>query len=401
MASAASIRPVRPANRRAIIAAVAGRAFAERGYHAVSMDDIAAEVGITAAALYRHFPNKYALFVECAHQLADGLAAALAGVPATASLDDLLRVVASATVSHRDNGGIHRWEARYLTGPDRAALRAIFTGIVDRVADAVAAARPDGANLPCADRRLLAAAALGAIGSATAHRTTIGVRRLERLLVGAATRVARAEVDGSVGKAPPDERSAPAASPARGAVPRRQQILDAAVPLFHRDGYAEVAMADIAASVGITTSGLYRHYAGKAAILHAACMHAAEVLDAAVRCGVDAASDPQDRLRAYTHAYVAYAFEHTALTSVATAESGGLPPEFRRPIITAQREFVGSWAQHLREARPGMGSTEARVLVHAGLGVVTEAGRAVRWADTPGHRARVVDLVLAALESYA
>ena len=42
----------------------AGRVFSERGYHAASMDGNAATVGITAAALYRHFPNKYALFAN-------------------------------------------------------------------------------------------------------------------------------------------------------------------------------------------------------------------------------------------------------------------------------------------------------------------------------------------------
>ncbi|MEG0459963.1 TetR/AcrR family transcriptional regulator [Gordonibacter sp.] len=36
--------------------------FAERGYHAVSMRDIAAAVGIKDASLYNHFPGKQALF---------------------------------------------------------------------------------------------------------------------------------------------------------------------------------------------------------------------------------------------------------------------------------------------------------------------------------------------------
>lgn len=56
----------RPRNRRQLIVEAAGRVFGEHGYHAASMEKIAAAVGITAAALYRHFPNKYALFAECA-----------------------------------------------------------------------------------------------------------------------------------------------------------------------------------------------------------------------------------------------------------------------------------------------------------------------------------------------
>src|SRR5690606_41590903 len=59
-------RPVRrrPKNRRAQIAAAAAAALGALGYHGVSMEDIASGLGISSAALYRHFPSKYALFRE-------------------------------------------------------------------------------------------------------------------------------------------------------------------------------------------------------------------------------------------------------------------------------------------------------------------------------------------------
>ncbi|MFF0457268.1 helix-turn-helix domain-containing protein [Nocardia africana] len=53
----------RPKNRRAQIAS-ASAAFGSLGYHGVSMEDIAARLGISSAALYRHYPSKYALFRE-------------------------------------------------------------------------------------------------------------------------------------------------------------------------------------------------------------------------------------------------------------------------------------------------------------------------------------------------
>jgi hypothetical protein len=37
------------------------------------------------------------------------------------------------------------------------------------------------------------------------------------------------------------------------------------------------------------------------------------------------------------------------------------------------------------------------VLVHAGFGVVVEAGRRLRWRDSPGRRAAVTALVVGAL----
>ena len=75
--TAESTSAVRPRNRRQLIVDAAGRVFSQRGYHAASMEEIAAGVDITAAALYRHFPNKYALFAECANVMVDRLVAAL------------------------------------------------------------------------------------------------------------------------------------------------------------------------------------------------------------------------------------------------------------------------------------------------------------------------------------
>ncbi|MBR7743571.1 TetR/AcrR family transcriptional regulator [Phycicoccus sp. BSK3Z-2] len=392
-ATTRTTRGSRPRNRRELIAAAAGRAFSERGYHAVGMDDIAAAEGISAAALYRHFPNKYALFVHCATALADGLLATLDELPPDASLEETLRAVARTTIAGRASGGIYRWEARYLEPDDRAALRATFERITDRVATAVSSARQDAGapDVGPAHARVLAAAALGAVGSVTTHRTSMAARRTEGLLADAAVRVALA----TPGHADhPTPVPAPPRAPAPG---RRGQILDAAVPLFHRDGYPEVSMGDIAAAVGLTPSGLYRHYRGKADILLAACLEAADLLERTVAERTAGARSPSVALSALADAYVGYSFEHTALTSVATAESGGLPAAVQRPLRAAQREHVARWEAAVRAVRPDLDPTEARVLVHAGLGVVTEAGRAVHWADTAEHRALVADLVLAAL----
>jgi AcrR family transcriptional regulator len=44
---------------------VAGRVFAERGYHAASMDEIAAGVGISKPMLYAYFDSKEGLYRAC------------------------------------------------------------------------------------------------------------------------------------------------------------------------------------------------------------------------------------------------------------------------------------------------------------------------------------------------
>ncbi|WP_336162109.1 TetR/AcrR family transcriptional regulator [Amycolatopsis sp. VC5-11] len=369
----------RPRNRKQLIVEAAGRAFSERGYHAASMEEIAAAVGITAAALYRHFPNKYALFTECANVMADRLVAALDTVPADAPAAAVLRPLAQVTVAHRESGGLYRWEARYLDRPDRRVLSAKFAQVVARVTEVVQ---------PSPDADLRAVAALGAIGSITMHRTSIAHHRAENLLTESALRLATSTITPT---APSVEL--PAQPVAR---TRRAQILAAAVPLFERDGFATVTNARIAEAVGIVPSALYRHFPNKAEILAAACLQAAGLLSQAVEQNLHGTTGAE-ALPVLAATYVAYSFEHTALTNVAAAELGGLPAALQRPLILAQREHIAVWEQQLRLARPELDAHQARVLVHAGFGAVVETGRRLRWEDTPGHRAAATAFLLSAL----
>ena len=55
-------------NRNKLIA-VARRAFAEKGYAAVSMDELTAEVGLTRGALYHNFGDKRGLMAAVVHQV--------------------------------------------------------------------------------------------------------------------------------------------------------------------------------------------------------------------------------------------------------------------------------------------------------------------------------------------
>jgi AcrR family transcriptional regulator len=55
-------RPQRDPARRAAILAVAARVFAQSGYAATSMDDVAAAAGVTKLIVYRHFEAKETLY---------------------------------------------------------------------------------------------------------------------------------------------------------------------------------------------------------------------------------------------------------------------------------------------------------------------------------------------------
>lgn len=382
-------RPVlrRPRNRRQLILDAAGEVFTERGYHGAGMDQIARRVDITATALYRHFGNKYALFSECTRLMIDGLLDAVDELPPEADLRQVLTTVAEVTVEHRTSGGLYRWEARFLEPEDRQVLRQKFARLTARVADLLA---------PQPDAELRAVAALGCIGSITMHRTPIGRARAVDLLVHTAIRVASPPAStGSSRPAPPPRPSVTSSDdpvPSR----RRDQILEAAIRLFAEHGYHDVPTSQIAAQAGLTTSGIYRHFATKADILAAGCLQAAAHLDLAVATAVEQ-QDPAHQVLGLAEAYVAHSFENTALNRVAEGEIVGLPEALRAPVVAAQRQHVALWERALRALDEGLDARRARTLVHAGFGVVVEAGRHLRWEDSREHRSLVTDLLLGAL----
>ena len=56
--------------RKATILAVAKVLFSDKGYHGVSVDEIARRLGVSPAILYRHFPSKEALYEEVLNDIA-------------------------------------------------------------------------------------------------------------------------------------------------------------------------------------------------------------------------------------------------------------------------------------------------------------------------------------------
>lgn len=63
-------RRMKAPERRASILAVAKVLFADRGFHGVSVDEIARRLGVSPAVLYRHFESKEALYEAALDEIA-------------------------------------------------------------------------------------------------------------------------------------------------------------------------------------------------------------------------------------------------------------------------------------------------------------------------------------------
>jgi len=385
----ATVREVkrRPKNRKAQIASSAVAAFSALGYHSVSMDDIASRLDISAAALYRHYPSKYALFREAVLRLGSLLQQSamlppeLIDAEPDAQLDWILRSLISATIANRQSGALYRWQGRYLKGADQRELRTQIRSITAAVRDALARCRSDADP---ADLAILAGAALSVIGSIVDHHATLPAKQIEALLKSACRRVLDTELP------PSGPRDAPAALLEDFPFSfKHELLLRKAVLLFHERGYPEVSIEEIAATVDLPASGVYRYFQSKSDILAAAFRRAAEKVSSAIGPAVADSDTPQDALRTLIAQYVAGTFEESELTFVYYAEIGNVPAAERMVLRNIQRLNVEEWAKLVVEARPALSPAEARFLVHAALGLVVDMGRHFRFDKSAAAQARV------------
>src|ERR1700688_1674471 len=94
------------AERRVQLVRAATRLFAERWFRAVSMEDLAAEAGVSGPAVYRHFASKEALLadllIDVSEQLLEQGARRASGAPPTTSLSSLIAFHTEFALRDRD-----------------------------------------------------------------------------------------------------------------------------------------------------------------------------------------------------------------------------------------------------------------------------------------------------------
>jgi AcrR family transcriptional regulator len=116
MGGAFKTRSWQKAERRQELLSAATRLFAEKGFRAVSIDELGASVGISGPAVYRHFPCKEDVLVELlvgvSKRLLDGgTSEASRG---TSALDSLQRLVSFQTDFALKNPDLIRIQDRDL-----------------------------------------------------------------------------------------------------------------------------------------------------------------------------------------------------------------------------------------------------------------------------------------------
>ncbi len=166
---------VTSASRREELLSAATRLFRDRGFHAVSMEDIGAAAGMAGPSIYRYFPGKSAILVAAGYRMADRLArtADVAIGEAADPRGALTRLASSYvdTVLRSDNlMATFASELGNLPDPDRKELVRVQRAYVAQWTRMLRALAPE---LPEPDARVSVHAALTIVNDlARTPRTT-------------------------------------------------------------------------------------------------------------------------------------------------------------------------------------------------------------------------------------
>jgi AcrR family transcriptional regulator len=176
-------------------------------------------------------------------------------------------------------------------------------------------------------------------------------------------------------------------NPTKTAGGRREQILREAARLFAERGFHGVGVDEIGAAVGISGPGLYRHFAGKDAMLAELLVGISDRLLSAGRMRVAETDDPVKALDALIRGHIDFAIDDRPLITLHDRELDRLRESDRKLVRQLQRQYVEEWVGVVRRVYPGATELEARAAVHAVFGLINSTPHLGARSSVPDRAA--------------
>lgn len=168
-------------------------------------------------------------------------------------------------------------------------------------------------------------------------------------------------------------------------VSRRDAVIDAATELFAERGFGGVGVEDIATAVGVTPGALYRHFAGKEAIL-AAVLHDTADRSLTLTGQLRQTGEPAELLRELMGAAVAFALDRPGSLRAYARERQRIRDDQLR---AKERRLLARWERAVLRATPDLGAAAVAVRQRA----VMTAVAAVVGRRQPVARPRLEELL--------
>lgn len=392
-------QPVRQHARSSVrklqLSQAAARLFTERGYHNVSMDDVASAVGLTGPALYRHFRKKYDILAQAiSEQLAAVEAVAAAAVEA--DLDPEQRTAKFLSeladlVLEREEVLLWKRERNQLSDSEQEQFRLKLQHVLRLTVQALGLGDDQEAG---GVAELRAWSVLGLYASVGTARKRMDDTAAKRILLAMADAVLQCELNGAI------TTSAPPAPIQRRPPGRRERILATATRLFHAQSYHAVGIEEIAAESDTAIATFYQYFSGKAELLQAVLNRGAEGLHYVTNHRLPTATTPDEAVDVIACTLIELALgPHQPIMAILAADLVYLPEQAQDAIRVSEREYIEEWVAAIQAVRPDVSVPHARLLAQASIGMVTDITQTVSMRNRAGIASELHRLVGAVLSA--
>src|SRR5437762_9858332 len=121
----------------------------------------------------------------------------------------------------------------------------------------------------------------------------------------------------------------------------RDRVFEVAAEVFHRKGYDNTSMSDVAMAAGLTKAGLYHHVSSKESLLYTVLDSGLDFTESYVMKPLEAISDPLDRLKTMIELHLRLVLEERNLEVTGLLhECKSLSPEDQDRINHRKKEYV-------------------------------------------------------------
>lgn len=166
---------------------------------------------------------------------------------------------------------------------------------------------------------------------------------------------------------------------------RSDAILHAAARLFAERGYTGVSLEDIGAAVGVSGPAVYRHFAGKQALLGSVLVKVSRDLVSGGRRVSESAAAPDERMQALIRFHVDFALGNAEVIQVQDRDVAHLAETDRAEVRRLQRAYIELWMDALASLHSDEVDAddrdELRLRVQACFGLINSTPHSTRAAS--------------------
>nr|WP_188947713.1 TetR/AcrR family transcriptional regulator [Glutamicibacter protophormiae] len=182
---------------------------------------------------------------------------------------------------------------------------------------------------------------------------------------------------------------------------RREALLREATRLFAQHGYAGVSLEDLGAACGISGPAVYRHFAGKQAVLIALLVDMSKDIYEGGQAAAEAGGEPIEVLSRLVDFHTDFSLSRPDILQVQDRDLKSLPKAELALVRKLQNSYIALWTAQLAKLHPKDSVQSQRFRAHAVFGLLNSTAHSAHNPRTKksGLKPLLSNMALAALTS--